>query len=296
MTEPSLVAQPVLQDRHVETPHGTIYVKELPGLEPAVVLLHGFPDDHTIYARLMPLLAPQRILAIDYLGHGRSDRPDEAGVSMADHADQIDAVLDALDIQQAVIVGHDASGPDAVTYALNHPERTHRVVLLNTIFGNQPSLRMPEMTRLFADPQLATLSDDLTGDPAQLLWLLQRWGAQWRLDSEPDGIAMGSIVPQFFGNDAHPSALPAIRRWTADLHTSLAHQDALIADGTIHELAAPVSIIWGVDDPYLNSCLANELQDVFGAASLDLVADAGHYPQHDQPHAVADLIRTALLD
>ena len=59
-------------------------------------------------------------------------------------------------------------------------------------------------------------------------------------------------------------------------------------------MAVPVSIVFGAADRYLDSCLASELHDLFGTASLDLIADAGHYPQHDQPQAVAALIQRAL--
>jgi hypothetical protein len=60
---------------------------------------------------------------------------------------------------------------------------------------------MPEMTRLFAEPELASLADDMVNDPDQRLWLLQRWGIQWELDADdPGGLAMQSIVPQFFGD------------------------------------------------------------------------------------------------
>jgi len=36
-------------ERHVETPHGRVYVTEIPGGDPPIVLMHGFPDDHRIY-------------------------------------------------------------------------------------------------------------------------------------------------------------------------------------------------------------------------------------------------------
>jgi pimeloyl-ACP methyl ester carboxylesterase len=206
-------------ERHVETPHGRVYVTEIPGGDPPIVLMHGFPDDHRIYGKLLPRLSPRRAVAFDFAGYGRSDRKDGTHFSPEDHGAEITAVLDALGIDRAVLVGHDASGPDAVAYSIASPRRVARLVLLNTVFGNQPSLKLPEMTRLFADPQLTTLADDLVGDPSQLLWLLQRWGVQWELDADdPEGIARNSILPQFYGDDQQPDAVASVRAWCAGLH------------------------------------------------------------------------------
>jgi pimeloyl-ACP methyl ester carboxylesterase len=165
-------------DLQIDTPHGAVYANEMPGNDPPIVLMHGFPDDHRIYDRLIPRLLPRRAVAFDFVGYGRSDRPERTEFSSRAHADQITAVLDTLQADRAVLVGQDASGPDAVIYAVAHPQRIAHLVLLNTVFGNQPSLIMPEMTRLFSDPQLKSLADDMVGDPNQLLWLLQRWGVQ----------------------------------------------------------------------------------------------------------------------
>jgi pimeloyl-ACP methyl ester carboxylesterase len=134
-----------------------------------VVLMHGFPDDQRIYARLLPLLSPRRAVTFDFLGYGRSDRSATAGFTPDDHAAQITAVLDALDIHDAVLVGHDASGPDAVFYTLAHPERVAHLALLNTMFGRSDALIMPEMTKMLSEPELGTLADDMIGDPAQRL-------------------------------------------------------------------------------------------------------------------------------
>ena len=150
MTEPTLPPH----DRLVETPNGTLFVREIPGDDPPIVLMHGFPDDHTVYERLLPLLSPKRAVAFDWHGYGRSERSELGGFSMKEHAAELEALLDALDIERAVLVGHDASGPDAVAFAVAHPQRVAHLVLLNTIFGHLPSLRLPEMIRLLADPDL----------------------------------------------------------------------------------------------------------------------------------------------
>ena len=161
-------------ERHVETPHGRVYVTEITGGDPPIVLMHGFPDDHRVYNKLLPRLSPRRAVAFDFAGYGRSDRKDGTHFSPEDHGAEITAVIDTLGTDQAILVGHDASGPDAVAYSIASPRRVARLVLLNTVFGNQLSLKLPGMTRLFADPQLTTLADDLVGDPSQLLRLLQR--------------------------------------------------------------------------------------------------------------------------
>jgi haloalkane dehalogenase len=168
---------------HVETPQGSVFVRQVPGEDPPVVLMHGFPDDQRIYNRLLPHLSPRRAVAFDFLGYGRSGRSGAAGFSPEEHGSQITAVLDAVGISSAVLAGHDASGPDAVFYAVTNPGRVSHLVLPNTIFGHQNSLRMPEMTRLFAEPELTSLADDMISDAAQRLWLLQRRGVQWELDA-----------------------------------------------------------------------------------------------------------------
>ena len=277
---------------HVDTPQGSVFVRQVPGEDPPVVLMHGFPDDQRIYNRLLPNLSPRRAVAFDFLGYGRSDRSDAAGFSPEEHGSQITAVLDALGISSAVLVGHDASGPDAVFYTVINPGRVAHLVLLNTIFGHQNSLTMPEMTRLFAEPGLTSLADDMISDAAQRLWLLQRWGVQWELDAaDPDGIALQSILPQFFGDATQPDALTAIRHWTSGLFESLDKQDAVIATGALRQLEVPVSIIFGERDRYLTPSLAAEIAHPFKAPSLHLVNDAGHYPQHDQPEVLAELLK-----
>ncbi len=271
---------------------GSHYVLEYPGEDPPIVLMHGFPDDHRIYDKLLPLLSPRRAVVFDWLGYGRSDRPDRPRFTAEEHEAELAAVLDELGIARAVLVGHDASGPDAVAFAVAHPERVARLVLLNTILGHQSSLKLPEMIRLFADPAFTPLADAMVNDDAQRLWLLQHTAAEWRLgDLDPDGVAVRSILPQFFGDADQPDALVAIRAWTAGLFDALDEQDALINSGALRHLEVPVSIIFGKDDRYLDSALAAEIAGLFEDPSFHLIQGASHWPQHDQPEQVADLLK-----
>jgi haloalkane dehalogenase len=279
-------------ERRIGTPNGSVFARELPGEDPPIVLMHGFPDDHRIYDKLVPRLSPRRAVAFDWAGYGRSDRSGSPGFSPEEHGSELAAVLDELGISRAVLVGHDASGPDAVAFAVAHPERVATLVLLNTIFGHQPSMKLPEMIRLFADPALTPLADAMVDDDGQRLWLLQHTSARWEMDAlDPDGVAMQSILPQFFGDADQPDALAAVRAWTAGLFDALDEQDALIDSGALGHLEVPVSIIFGESDSYLNRSLAAEIAGLFKDPSFHLVQHASHWPQHDQPEVIADLLK-----
>ena len=281
-----------VNEHHVYHGGGSLYVLDYAGEEPAIVLMHGFPDDHRIYDKLAPLLSPRRVVTFDWLGYGRSDRTDKIGSSSDDHGSELKAVLDDLGITRAVLVGHDASGPDGVAFAIAHPERVAHLVLLNTMFGHQPSLKLPEMIRLLADPAFTALADAMVNDDAQRLWLLQHTAAQWRMDAlDPEGIAVQSILPQFFGDADQPDAIVAIRAWTAGLFDALDEQDTLISSGALRRLEVPVSIIFGEKDRYLTPTLGAEIAGLFGNPSVHVIQDAAHWPQHDQPEVVAELLK-----
>jgi haloalkane dehalogenase len=287
MTEPTQTAR----DGVVEMPNGSHFMREITGDGPPIILMHGFPDDHNIYEKLLPLLSPRRAVAFDWHGYGRSERSELGGFSLKEHVSELETLLDQLDIDRAVLVGHDASGPDAVAFAVAHPQRVAHLVLLNTMFGQLPSLELPEMIRLLADPDLIPFADAMINDEAQRLWLLQFTAEHWGMDAlDPQGVAVQSVLPQFFGNSDQPDALAAIRAWTGGLFDSLNEQDKLVASGALADLEVPVSIIFGQSDRYLNPSLAREIAGLFTHPSLHVVPDASHWPQHDQPQVVADLL------
>jgi haloalkane dehalogenase len=269
-----------------------IHVLDYPGQEPAVVLMHGFPDDHRVYDKLVTFLSPMRVVTFDWLGYGRSDRTAKLASSPEDHGSELGAVLDGLGITRAVLVGHDASGPDAIVFAVAHPDRVAHLVLLNTIFGHQPSMKLPEIIELLADPALIPLADAMVSDEGQRLWLLQHAAAQWNMDAlDPEGVAVRSILPQFFGDADQPNAIAAIRAWTAGLFDALRNQDAPVNREALRRLKVPVSVIFGEKDRYLTPALGAEIARLFKNPSVHVVRDAAHWPQHDQPEVVAGLLK-----
>ena len=106
----------------VRTPTGRVSVTEQRGEDTPGVLLHGFPDDQRIYNRLIPHLAPRRVIAFDFVGYGRSDRTDQPCFAYQDHAAQIRAVLDALEVQKVRANPHTSTG-EATGLGVQTPSR-----------------------------------------------------------------------------------------------------------------------------------------------------------------------------
>jgi pimeloyl-ACP methyl ester carboxylesterase len=278
----------------VQVPGGRVHVAHSPGDDPALVLMHGFPDDSRIYDRVLPLLGPRRVVTFDFLGYGRSDRPDAAAFEVLDREHELGAVLDGLEVEGVTLVAHDASGPVAIDYALREPSRVGHIVLLNTYYGHAPMLRLPEMIRLFADRQLAPLADAMVADPDQRLWLLQHTARQFGSEGlEPNGIEATSILVQFFGDGDLPDALPAIRAWTGALFAQLDEQDARIVNGRLASLDIPVALVFGERDEYLSPELAAHIAGLLPQSTVHIVDDASHWPQWDQPETVARLLLAA---
>ena len=99
-----------------------------------MVLGHGFGADQRIWRRLVPRLSrDHRIVLYDYVGVGASDRSaydPKRYVRLDGYADDLIEILTALELRDAVFVGHSASAMIGVLAAIRAPERFSRLVLL----------------------------------------------------------------------------------------------------------------------------------------------------------------------
>ena len=119
-----------------------IYVREYKGEEPAIVLMHGFPDNLHLYDRLIPHLSPPRhVVTFDFLGWGNSDKPLGYAYTSKNQELDLDAVIRQGNLRQVILVAHDASGPPAIDWALNNSDRVAALVLLNTYYCAMSTLR-----------------------------------------------------------------------------------------------------------------------------------------------------------
>lgn len=111
--------------------NGVSLAVEQHGSGPAILFLHGYPLDHSIFRHQIANLAGWRRIAPDLRGMGHSDAPD-LGYSVGLYADDVIALLDRLGVQQAVVVGLSMGGYVAFELVRRYRARVRALVLMDT--------------------------------------------------------------------------------------------------------------------------------------------------------------------
>jgi len=265
-----------------------LYAEITGGTGVPLVLMHGFPDNIHLYDRLLPHLAGRRpVVRFDFLGWGRSDKPQgypyTAANQVGDLAAVVAALEEALDASQLTLVAHDASGPPAIDWALDNPGRVATLVLLNTYYHWTPSLRRPPAIALYSTPLVRTAARALVRWRPELDRRLYVWQVgRFIHDPEIRKVIVPNLYEQFL------PARPAFWRLNDDLLGAVLTRRRRIPE--LRRFAPPVQVIFGARDRYLNPRVARQFADLLPNSQLHLLHDAGHFVQVDQPRQVADLI------
>jgi haloalkane dehalogenase len=270
-----------------------IYAREYPGEEPAIVLMHGFPDTLHLYDRLLPwLITSRRVVTFDFLGWGTSDKPSGYPYTAANQTLDLDAVIEQLKLEHVVLVAHDASGPPAIDWALAHAERVAALVLLNTYYCAMPTLRPPEAILLFSTPLVRNVARAVS--KAFDNWLFKKlyWWQVGRFMRE--AAYRKEFLPLLYQQfAAASSAQPAFFRLNEDLLSTVRDRTKRIPQ--MKAFSRPVRIIFGASDPYLNVGVARRFHELFPKSELFLLPGAYHYVQIDEPEQVAHLLLSTAL-
>jgi haloalkane dehalogenase len=284
--------------RRVARDAGEIAVADYDGDEPAIVAMHGFPDRRSIYEPLAECLAGRRVLAFDFLGWGDSDKPLDHTYSAASLEADLDAVVSELTTDAVDLVAHDASGPTAINWALRNPQRTNRLLLLNTYYHEQRNpLRLPELIELFANPATQRLTTTLANDHGLLLLAFAWQGLDFRARHEPragrlaDDYQENGLNPEIMSwleqFTSTPSSIPAFLGLAADVRRSIRQNNATV--DALRAFERPVLVAFGEHDPYLSPSVARAIAGLFPSPRLELL-DAGHWPQLELPDRVAEML------
>jgi len=261
---------------------------------PPVLLLHGFPQTHMAWARVAPRLAEEfRVIVPDLRGYGGSDAPpdDAAHIAYSKRrmAEDIVALMDALGIARAAILGHDRGARVAYRLALDHPGRLTRLGILEVVPTGDfwaawtAELAMKAWHWTFL-AQPAPLPERLIG--ADPVWWLERLLASWSLTGDLsafDPAALASYRAQI-RDPARLAALCADYRAGATTDRRLDQADRAAG----RRIGVPLRFLWAeggfpaqTGDPL---ALWRAWADEVSGASCR----AGHFVMEENPEAVLE--------
>lgn len=284
--------KPSFAEHRVPREQGRVYARDYKGSGPAFVLMHGFPDNLHIWDDLIPYLVAsgRRVVAFDFSGFGASDKLSGATYSFKQQLGDLETVVAALGLGKIVPVAHDASGPAAINFAIEHPDHVASVCMLNSLYADASTVHWPELIELFATKSLNALSGAIARSPEQLGWLLN-WQKQQFQDALTDAQRAhydAFLYPLIADNFMQqPSSGPAFAQMTAQFFEELARNTKRLPE--LEVLDVPFKLIWGEADPYLTTSMAEERRSHLKQSSLHVVR-AGHWLQLDEPEQVAKLM------
>lgn len=240
-----------------------------------VVMVHGSGPGVTAWANwrlIMPELAQdRRVIAPDMLGFGYTERPTEVVYNKEVWVQQLKDLFDALNIEQADLVGNSFGGSIALAFAIAYPERVRRLVLmgsvgvpfeitegLNNVWGYEPSFEtMRKLMDTFAYSR-ALVTDEL----AELRY-------------------QASIRPGF--QESFSAMFPAPRQRWVDALVSPAEQIAQLPHDTL--------IIHGREDKVIPLDTSMQLFSLIQHAQLHVFGECGHWAQIEHSARFARLLR-----
>ena len=244
-----------------------------------VLCLHGEPTWSFLYRKMVPPLARvARVVAPDYFGFGRSDKPTELDWYSYDrHYGSILRLVEELDLTGLTVAVQDWGGPIGLRLAVERPERVERLVIMNTGVGggrapNEVWLRFRDVVRaaggdfqpgrLIRTSAVRGLADDV----------MAAYDAPFPTPGSKAGpLAFPEHVPT---EPEHPNTAPM-----------MAVREALKG------WEKPALVLFGDSDPIFRPEVAESISRLIpGALPAETIANAGHFVQEDAGEEVAERI------
>ena len=258
------------------------YVDE--GTGDMVLLVHGTPTWSYEWRHVVAGLPDaHRVVSVDHLGFGLSDRPTGAGYAPEDHARRFRAFMAQLAApDRFTLVVHDFGGPIALDWALDHVDRLARLVVVNSwmwSFDDDPSMRRG-----------ATMIRGAVGR-----WLYRRFNASQRL-----------IMPSAYGDRRRLT--PAIHQQYLRLFTDpdsrervlFALATSLLGSSAFFDALwqrrdrlarVPVDLFWGMRDSAFRPAILERWQRALPHARTTRFESSGHWPHEEEPEAFVRALR-----
>jgi len=242
-----------------------------------VVLVHGWPQHWWTWRHVVPLLAPHaRLVMIDLRGFGWTDAP--GAYDKQTLADDLVAVLDALDLERVCLMGHDWGAWSGFLACLAAPERFAAFLALGSPRpGGRPSARqLLEVWRFGYQVAIASpvLGRRLVADRRFVERVIVGGAVQRQAWTPYDLRAFSAVLAE-----------PARAQASVGLYrTFLTREVARTPHG---RLRVPTRIMLGARDPAIPVVLLEGAEDDADEVSVEIVPECGHFVPEEHPELVA---------
>ncbi|MDQ2945554.1 MAG: alpha/beta hydrolase [Acidobacteriota bacterium] len=245
------------------------------GQGPALLLIHGMFGDHLDWEPILPpLVVRNRVIAVDLPGFGDSEKPDIV-FTPEFFTRHLVALLDRLGIEKATVIGNSFGGQIAMSFALAHPDRVERLVLITT--GGLHEYSAQEIDAALQRLSVANLMQFTPEIHAPLFG---------RLFFRP-GTAMQRRYTEKQDSKLKRSDYAA---YTNVLHRCVRLSLSLCLLDRVAELRMPALLVHGEKDPVVLVRWVRDAVKLFGDGTLVSLPECGHVPQLEEPEKVVWLI------
>jgi haloalkane dehalogenase len=261
------------------------YVDEGQGERP-MLFVHGNPTWSFAWRNLIKAFSPERrVLAIDHVGCGFSDKPQEYPYRLGQHIENLCQFIRGLDLQRITLGVHDWGGAIGLGAAVRMPDRIERLIVCNTAAFR--SRRMPFRIAICRWPLVGTLAvRGLNGFARAALRM-----AVEKPERMTAAVRAGYLAPY----DSWQNRV-AIQRFVEDIPMSPTHPsyaDLLALEDALPRLKdKPMLLLWGERDWCFTPQFRQEFERRFPTAESFPIADAGHYVFEDAHERMIERIRT----
>lgn len=240
------------------------YAEQGSDAEPAVLLLPGPTDSWRSYEPVLDRMPRWiRAISVSPRGHGDSDKP-SSGYQVEDFAGDVVELLDALEIDRAVLVGHSGSCLVARRVALDHPQRVAGLVL-----EAAPTNLRNEMAQQFVGDVIMGLADPINPDVAR----------SFLADT-----SSAAVAPELVDRLVEDVLKVPARVWHAMFSGLLDYDDT----SELSRIDAPTLLIWGDQDAIVSREMQDLLNERLPRAELIVYPDVGHTPRWEDPQRFSD--------
>ena len=239
-----------------------------------LILVHSAGQSLYTFRRLFYKLAMYyRVIAVDLVGHGYSDRPDFFDYTIGDHAESLARFMDSMGIESAHILGFSFGAGYALELAHKHPERVGKIV---AICPGGVTSEMPLTVRM--------MESGLFGGIASRMYNLKSVKKMLNECVFDHTVINEHDAAEYFKPVADSSSRYAVRRTLAEFD-----ENALIS--SLREIQAPVLLLWGEDDKWHPAGEVDEYRSSLRSCACTVIRNAGHLVHEEKPDRIAELVR-----